>query len=65
MIDEVLAFLEGRTADVRDTLRTMMQVAAERTDFERARDLRDALKLARPARRRRPRWSPSAAATRT
>ena len=44
MIEEVLSFLEGRTADVRDTLRTMMQTAAERTDFERARDLRDTLR---------------------
>jgi excinuclease ABC subunit C len=44
MIDEVVSFLEGRTADVRDTLRTMMQAAAERTDFERARDLRDTLR---------------------
>jgi excinuclease ABC subunit C len=44
MIAEVLSFLEGRTADVRETLRTMMQAAAERTDFERARDLRDTLR---------------------
>jgi len=44
MIDEVLSFLEGRTADVRETLRTMMQGASDRTDFERARDLRDTLR---------------------
>lgn len=44
MIAEVLAFLEGRTVDVRETLRDMMNVASERTDYERARDLRDTLR---------------------
>ncbi|HTK56328.1 MAG TPA: excinuclease ABC subunit UvrC, partial [Gemmatimonadales bacterium] len=44
MIDEVVAFLEGDTADVRGRLRTMMTAAAEREDFERAKDLRDTLK---------------------
>lgn len=44
MIAEVLAFLEGRTVDVRESLRDMMQAASERTDFERARDLRDTLR---------------------
>jgi len=44
MIDEVLAFLEGKTLDVRETLRAMMTEASERTDFERAKDLRDTLR---------------------
>jgi excinuclease ABC subunit C len=44
MIAEVLAFLEGRTVDVRETLRDMMHGASERTDYERARDLRDTLR---------------------
>src|ERR1041384_6566809 len=44
MIGEVVAFLEGRTADVRTELRTMMQAASEREDYERARDLRDTLR---------------------
>ncbi len=44
MIGEVLAFLEGKTLDVRETLRSMMAEASERTDFERAKDLRDTLR---------------------
>ncbi len=44
MIAEVLAFLEGRTVDVRETLRAMMHTASDRTDYERARDLRDTLR---------------------
>ena len=44
MIDEVVAFLEGDTADVRGRLRGMMTAAAEREDFERAKELRDTLK---------------------
>lgn len=44
MVDDVLAFLEGRTQDVRARVREAMLAAAEREDFERARDLRDALK---------------------
>jgi excinuclease ABC subunit C len=44
MIDEVIRFLEGRTVDVRSRLREMMNAAAAREDFERARDLRDALR---------------------
>lgn len=44
MIDEVVAFLEGETADVRGRLRTMMTAAADREDFERAKELRDTLK---------------------
>jgi excinuclease ABC subunit C len=44
MIDEVVAFLEGRTVDVRTRLRTMMQEASNQEDYERARDLRDSLR---------------------
>src|ERR1041384_7661010 len=44
MIDEVVAFLEGRTVDVRTRIRAMMQEASAREDFERARDLRDTLR---------------------
>lgn len=44
MIDEVVAFLEGRTVDVRSRLRVMMQEASAREDFERAKDLRDSLR---------------------
>jgi excinuclease ABC subunit C len=44
MIDEVVAFLEGRTVDVRTRLRTMMAQASDQEDYERARDLRDSLR---------------------
>jgi excinuclease ABC subunit C len=44
MIGEVVAFLGGDTVDVRTRLRELMQAASDRTDFERARDLRDTLK---------------------
>ena len=44
MIEEVVRFLEGKTGDVRSRLRDMMAAASTREDFERARDLRDALK---------------------
>ncbi|MGH7560501.1 MAG: excinuclease ABC subunit UvrC [Gemmatimonadales bacterium] len=44
MIGEVISFLEGRTADVRARIRDMMRDASDREDYERARDLRDALK---------------------
>lgn len=44
MIDDVLEFLEGRTVDVRERVRTAMFSAAAREDFERAQELRDALK---------------------
>jgi excinuclease ABC subunit C len=44
MIEEVIAFLEGRTVDVRTRVRAMMQEASAREDFERARDLRDTLR---------------------
>jgi excinuclease ABC subunit C len=44
MIDDVVLFLEGRTMDVRARLRERMLTASERLDFERAAQLRDALK---------------------
>jgi excinuclease ABC subunit C len=44
MIDEVLDFLEGHTVDVRERVRAAMFAAAEREDYERAQELRDALK---------------------
>src|SRR5207247_843913 len=44
MIDDVQLFLEGKTVDVRIRLRERMQEAARRLDFERAAQLRDALK---------------------
>jgi excinuclease ABC subunit C len=44
MIDDVVVFLEGKTVDVRTRLRERMQHAAQQQDFERAAQLRDALK---------------------
>lgn len=44
MVDEVVAFLDGRTSDVRARVRDLMLAASERLDFERAGQLRDALK---------------------
>ena len=44
MIDEVTWFLEGRTAEVVRLVRTRMQDASELLDFERAAELRDALR---------------------
>jgi excinuclease ABC subunit C len=44
MIADVLVFLEGKTVDVRSRLRERMQEAARTLDFERAAQLRDALK---------------------
>jgi excinuclease ABC subunit C len=44
MIEDVLDFLEGRTGDVRERVREAMLQAAAREDFERAQELRDALK---------------------
>ena len=44
MIDDVVLFLEGRTSDVRARLRERMLAASERRDYERAAQLRDALK---------------------
>jgi excinuclease ABC subunit C len=44
MIDDVVLFLEGKTLDVRTGLRERMHEASETLDFERAAQLRDALK---------------------
>jgi excinuclease ABC subunit C len=44
MIDDVQLFLEGKTADVRARLRERMLAASQALDFERAAQLRDALK---------------------
>jgi excinuclease ABC subunit C len=44
MIDDVVVFLEGKTVDVRTGLRQRMQQAAGQLDFERAAQVRDALK---------------------
>ncbi len=44
MIDEVVWFLEGRTSDVIRHVRERMMEASERLDFERAGELRDALR---------------------
>ncbi len=44
MIDDVVLFLEGKTLDVRTRLRQRMQDASQTLDFERATQLRDALK---------------------
>jgi excinuclease ABC subunit C len=44
MVDDVVLFLEGKTLDVRTRLRERMQEASKATDFERAAQLRDALK---------------------
>ena len=44
MIDEVIAFLDGRAEDVTRRVRERMELAAESLDFERAAELRDALK---------------------
>jgi excinuclease ABC subunit C len=44
MIDDVVAFLEGRTVDVRARLRERMDAAAAALQFERAAQVRDALR---------------------
>src|SRR6059058_1309268 len=44
MIDEVLVFLEGDTQEVVRRVRERMELAAESLDFERAAELRDALR---------------------
>jgi excinuclease ABC subunit C len=44
MIDEVLLYLEGRTDEVTRRVRERMEDAAARLDFERAAELRDALR---------------------
>jgi excinuclease ABC subunit C len=44
MVEDVVSFLEGRTQDVRVRVREAMLEASGREDFERARELRDALR---------------------
>ncbi len=44
MIDEVLVFLEGNTQEVVRRVKERMALAAESLDFERAAELRDALR---------------------
>ena len=44
MVTDVLAFLEGKTQDVRQRVRDAMTQASAREDYERAAQLRDALR---------------------
>jgi excinuclease ABC subunit C len=44
MVQDVLDFLEGRTQDVRAKVREAMLESSQREDFERAREMRDALR---------------------
>ena len=44
MVEDVVDFLDGRTGDVRQKVREAMIAASEREDFERAKDMRDALR---------------------
>jgi excinuclease ABC subunit C len=44
MIDDVVAFLEGKTVEVRTRLRERMDEAAAQLEFERAAEIRNALK---------------------
>jgi len=44
MVDDVIHFLEGKTQDLRVKVREVMVAASEREDYERAKDLRDALR---------------------
>ena len=44
MIDDVLLFLEGKTVDVRTRLRERMNDASRMQDYERAAQLRDAIR---------------------
>jgi excinuclease ABC subunit C len=44
MIEEVVAFLEGRTVDLRGRVRALMLAASDRQEYERARELRDTLR---------------------
>jgi excinuclease ABC subunit C len=44
MIDNVVAFLEGKTVEVRKRLRESMERAAEHLEFERAAEIRNSLK---------------------
>jgi len=43
MMGDVIAFLEGKTVEVRSSLRRRMEQASGRLDFERAAEIRDAL----------------------
>ncbi len=44
MISDVLAFLEGRTVQVRTSLRERMDQAAQRLEFERAAEVRNSIR---------------------
>lgn len=44
MIENVVAFLDGKTVEVRTRLRESMERAAERLEFERAAEIRNSLK---------------------
>ena len=44
MVEDVVEFLEGRTGDVRQKVREAMLAASGREDYERAREMRDALR---------------------
>ena len=44
MVDDVVDFLEGRTGDVRQKVREAMLAASGREDYERAKEMRDALR---------------------
>ncbi|HUR95980.1 MAG TPA: excinuclease ABC subunit UvrC [Gemmatimonadales bacterium] len=44
MVADVVDFLEGRTGDVRQKVREAMLAASAREDYERAKDMRDALR---------------------
>jgi excinuclease ABC subunit C len=44
MIDDVLAFLEGKTVEVRTRLRERMERAAQRLEYERAAEIRNSLR---------------------
>ena len=44
MVDDVLQFLEGKTGDLRGRVREAMLSASETENYERARELRDALR---------------------
>jgi excinuclease ABC subunit C len=46
IVDEMLRFLEGKNRTVLSDIRTAMEDAAERLEFERAADLRDRLRAA-------------------
>jgi excinuclease ABC subunit C len=46
IVDEMIRFLEGRNRTVLSDIRSAMEAAAERLEFERAADLRDRLRAA-------------------